>query len=60
MVLSVDFEKLVYRRIQDIRLRDGDIVRVPSQSGRFTESNSINAINQVIGAGNNVFRTTSQ
>ena len=60
IVLSVDFQKLVYRQVQDIRLRDGDIVRVPSQASRFTEEHSINAINQALGAGNNVYRTSSQ
>ena len=56
IVLTVDFEELVLRKTQDIRLRDGDIVWVPSQSGRFIEENSINAINQLIGTGTGLER----
>ena len=57
IVLTVDFEDLVLRKTRDVRLRDGDIIWVPSQSGRFTEANSINAINQLIGTGSAVERT---
>ena len=60
VVMKVDFEKITLRGTQDIRLRAGDIVWVPSQSGRFSEQHSINAINAVLNAGNNVFNTTTQ
>ena len=54
VVLTVDFEDLVLRRTQDIRLRNGDIVWVPSQSKRFVQNHTINAINQLIGTGSSV------
>ncbi len=60
VVLKVDFEQLTLRGTQDIRLRDGDIVWVPSQSGRFSEQHSINAINSVLNAGNNARNTATQ
>lgn len=56
VVLTVDFRDLVQRKTQDVRLRDGDIVWVPSQSDRFIEEHSINAINQVIGTGTSLER----
>ena len=54
VVLTVDFEDLVLRGTQDIRLRDGDIVWVPSQSKRFVQEHTINAINGLIGAGSSI------
>lgn len=60
VVLNVDFEELTLRGTQDVRLRDGDIVWIPSQSGRFTEQHSINAINSLLGAGNSVYNTATQ
>ena len=57
VVLSVDFEDLTLRNTQDVRLRDGDIIWVPSKSGRFVEEHSINAINQFLGTGNNIDRS---
>jgi len=57
VVLSVDFEDLTLRNTQDIRLRDGDIIWVPSKSGRFIEEHSISAINQFLGTGNNIDRS---
>ena len=54
VVLTVDFEDLVLRGTQDIRLRDGDIVWIPSQSGRFVQEHTINAVNSIIGAGSSV------
>ena len=49
VVLNVDFQDLIVRKTQDVRLRDGDVVWVPSQSGRFYEEHSVNAINQFLG-----------
>jgi len=57
VVLSVDFEDLTLRNTQDVRLRDGDIIWVPSKSGRFIEEHSISAINQFLGTGNNIDRS---
>ena len=57
VVLSVDFEDLTLRNTQDVRLRDGDIIWVPSKSGRFVEEHSINAINQFLGTGNSIDRS---
>ncbi len=54
VVMSVDFEDLTLRNTQDIKLRDGDIIWVPSKSGRFIEEHSISAINSFIGTGNNI------
>jgi len=56
VVLTVDFRNLVQRNTQDVRLRDGDIIWVPSQSDRFIEEHSINAVNQLIGTGTSVER----
>lgn len=60
VVLNVDFQDLTLRGTQDVRLRDGDIVWVPSQAGRFTEQHSIDALNSILGAGNNVYNTATQ
>ena len=59
VVMAVDFEQLTLRGAQDFRLRDGDIIWVPSQSGRFIEEHSINAINEALGAGNRVYTTAT-
>ena len=59
VVMSFDFEKITLRGTQDLKLRDGDIIWVPSKSGRFIEEHSINAINQALGAGNNVYTTAT-
>jgi protein involved in polysaccharide export with SLBB domain len=48
-VLQVDFEELVMKRAQDIKLHDGDIVWVPSHKTRFYEEHSIRAINSFLG-----------
>ena len=48
-VLSLDLEKVVLLAGQDIKLKDGDIIYVPSKHGRFYESTTINAINSLTG-----------
>lgn len=50
VVLTVDFEELVLKKTQDVRLRDGDVVWVPSHETRFYEEHSIRAINSLLGA----------
>lgn len=57
VVMAIDFEKISLRGTQDIRLRDGDIIWVPSQSGRFIEFHSINAVNEALGIGNRAYVT---
>lgn len=53
-VLTVNLEKVVLLAGQDIKLRDGDIIYVPSKSGRFYQEHTINAINRLTGAVLNV------
>lgn len=59
VVLNLDFEEVVQRNTQDIKLRDGDIIWIPSQKSRFYEANTINAANQFIGLGSRIQNTTS-
>jgi protein involved in polysaccharide export with SLBB domain len=54
VVLSVDFEELVLKKTQDVRLRDGDVVWVPSHDSRFYEEHSIRAINALLGTARGV------
>ena len=54
VVLSVDLAEVVLRGGQDIKLRDGDIIWVPSKKGRFYEEHTINAINGIVGAARNI------
>lgn len=60
VVMGVDFERVTLRGTQDIRLRDGDVIWVPSQAGRFIEDHSINAVNQALGIGNRAYVTGTQ
>ena len=53
-ILSLDLEKVVLLAGQDVRLRDGDIVYVPSRENRYYRQQSVNAINQITGAFRNV------
>lgn len=48
VALSVDLEKLAIAEGKDVRLRDGDIVRVPSSPGRFATRQVIEAINRFL------------
>lgn len=50
-LLSVDLEKIALKDGQDIRLRDGDIVRVPSAGGRFATRQIIEGINSLFSFG---------
>ncbi len=49
--LSLDLEKFTIGEGQDIRLRDGDVVRVPSSSGRFVTRQVTDAINSILSFG---------
>lgn len=49
--LSIDLEKFTIGEGQDIRLRDGDVVRVPSASGRFVTRQVTDAINSILSFG---------
>lgn len=51
VVLSIDLEEQVLRGAADVRLRDGDIVWVPSHPRRFYQEHTVNFINSLIGAG---------
>ena len=53
-VLSLNLEKVVLLAGQDVRLRDGDIIFVPSKHGRFYEDTTINAINSLTGSINSM------
>lgn len=46
-VMSINIEDVALRGHSDIRLRDGDIIRVPSDSGRFTRRQIVETINSV-------------
>lgn len=48
-ILSVDLEQVVLRGGQDVRLRDGDIINVPSKDGRFLQAHTIDFINKIVG-----------
>lgn len=50
-LLTVDLEKVALRDGKDIRLRDGDIVRVPSHSGRFATRQVVTSINSLFSFG---------
>lgn len=49
-ILSLDLEKVVLVAGQDVKLRDGDIVYIPSKANRYKEEQSVNAINRITGA----------
>jgi len=46
-LVTLDLEEAALRGGQDLRLRDGDIIRVPSESGRFFRRQIVEAINGV-------------
>jgi|GEM_PF-300427 len=48
-LLSVDLENLALAQGKDVRLRDGDIVRVPSQGGRFAAQRVVDVVNNLLG-----------
>lgn len=51
VALDLDLEEHVLRQAKDIRLRDGDIVWVPSHPTRFYQMHAINFINSIFGGG---------
>ncbi|MCB0322667.1 MAG: polysaccharide biosynthesis/export family protein [Bdellovibrionales bacterium] len=48
-LITVDLEKIAFNDGNDIRLRNGDLVRVPSSAGRFATRQTINILNGVFG-----------
>lgn len=50
-VLTVDLEKLVAGTDRDVYLRNGDLIRVPSHSGRFVTRQVIEGINSLVSFG---------
>ena len=48
-LITVNVETLALKQGNDIRLRSGDVVRVPSAPGRFTTRQTINVINGFLG-----------
>ena len=48
-LVTVNLEKLALHEGSDIRLRDGDVVRVPSHKGRFAARQVINVLNSFFG-----------
>lgn len=53
-ILSLNLEKVILLAGQDLKLKDGDIVFIPSAHGRFYEEHTINAINNLTGSIQNV------
>jgi len=49
--LSVDLEKMALKGGNDIRLRNGDIVRVPSAAGRFATRQVVELLNGIFNVG---------
>ena len=50
-LFSVDLEKLAIAEGQDIRLRDGDVIRVPSSGGRFITRQVVDVLNSIVSFG---------
>ncbi len=48
-LITVDLEKVALNQGEDIKLRDGDIVRVTSASGRFIANQTITIFNGLLG-----------
>jgi polysaccharide export outer membrane protein len=48
-LLTVDLEKIALNNGTDVKLRDGDIVRVPSEGGRFVANQTITILNGLLG-----------
>lgn len=48
-MITVDLEKIALNQGEDIKLRDGDIVRVTSATGRFITNQTISVLNGLLG-----------
>lgn len=48
-MITVDLEKLALKDASDIRLRNGDIVRIPSDRTRFITNQTVSVINSLVG-----------
>ncbi|HMO18470.1 MAG TPA: polysaccharide biosynthesis/export family protein [Oligoflexia bacterium] len=48
-MITIDVEKIALQDGLDIRLRDGDLIRVPSARGRFAINQVVNVINSLLG-----------
>ena len=53
-LVSFDLEKLTVGEQDDVRIRDGDVVRVPSHSGRFATRQVVEAVNALFSVGSSV------
>jgi polysaccharide export outer membrane protein len=49
--LTIDLQKVALEKGQDIRLRDGDVIRVPSQGGRFITRQVVEVLNRILSVG---------
>lgn len=47
----INLEKIARGEVSDIRLKNGDIVRVPSHSGRYVTQSTMEALSRVINVG---------
>ncbi len=50
-LITIDLEKIAIKDGTDIRLRDGDLVRVPSDRSRFFTNQTISVLNGILGRG---------
>jgi polysaccharide export outer membrane protein len=46
--ITVDLEEIALRSGDDVRLRDGDVVRVPSHEGRFVTRQVVDVLNRFV------------
>lgn len=51
VALTIDAERLAIGEEKDVRLRDGDVIRVPSHSGRFAVRQLFEGINRLFSFG---------
>ena len=56
--LTLDLEQVVLRGMQDLKLRDGDIIWVPSHHTRFYGDKTIIAVNNLVGAASDADRAS--
>jgi hypothetical protein len=45
--VTLDLEEVGLRGAQDVRLRNGDLVRVPSEPGRFFKRQIVSTLNSI-------------
>jgi polysaccharide biosynthesis/export protein len=49
--LTLDVQKVALEQGQDVRLRNGDVIRVPSASGRFVTRQIVEVLNGIVNVG---------